>query len=135
MPTRPTSPMSMGTNGAGGSLEGDTAPGDSGGPLFEYDFTDSQFVITGVHSFGSDNTLARYGDIGVDTQVQAYSTFIAGAVPEPVSFGIFFGIGGILALPHIGFGRRMIRPVSDIPEARKSSTFAVRAALRFHKEA
>jgi secreted trypsin-like serine protease len=78
----------LGANGALLSTEGDTAPGDSGGPTFEYDFTDSEFVITGVHSFGSDNTLARYGDIGIDTQVQPYAAFIAASVPEPGSLAM-----------------------------------------------
>jgi secreted trypsin-like serine protease len=86
----------LGTNGAGGSLEGDTAPGDSGGPTFQFDFTDNEFIITGVHSFGSDNNLARYGDIGVDTQVQAYSQFIQyyqANLPEPSAGTLVLVIG------------------------------------------
>jgi secreted trypsin-like serine protease len=100
-----------GTNAAGGSIEGDTAPGDSGGPLFQFDSVSSAFVITGVHSFGSDNALARYGDIGVDTYVTPYANFISyyqNNVPEPTSVGVVIGAAGLLATRR---RKRIAKPV------------------------
>jgi hypothetical protein len=66
-----------------GQLEGSGAPGDSGGPMFQY--KDSKRFITGVTSSSSD-TLARYGTVIYDTQVQKYAVWIKSVVSKTNDF-------------------------------------------------
>lgn len=95
---------------AGGSLECTTAPGDSGGPMFQYDFTTNEFRITGITSYGSDAPLldmngnrirngSRFGEIAVDTNVAAFSNWICSVIPAP-------GTGALVAFGLVAFGTR-----------------------------
>jgi hypothetical protein len=96
-----TSPNgSFGT--ATGTIEADTAPGDSGGPMFMFDDTNNRFIVVGVTSYGTDffdeaadaigpgaDDGSRFGDIAVDTRVQSYADWIDRViVPEPAAFSL-----------------------------------------------
>jgi hypothetical protein len=116
-----TSPNgSFGT--ATGTTEVDTAPGDSGGPMFMFDFPNNRFTIVGVTSYGTDfadgnpqvpvvgpgpDPGSRFGDIAVDTRVRAYAAWIDQViVPEPASLTL------VLALvAALGAGSRSRRTI------------------------
>ncbi|MEZ0266352.1 MAG: trypsin-like serine protease [Phycisphaerae bacterium] len=85
-----------------GSDEGDTTFGDSGAPMLQWSTAVGAYVITGVSISGTDD-FSRFGDIGFDTQVSAYSSWVAAQVPEPAT-------GGALAVAGIGLlARRRAR--------------------------
>ena len=86
------------------NLEGNGAPGDSGGPVFVLDGT--SWYIAGVHSFiadvglpiGNENPDARYGDLTGSTRVDLYADWINSTVPEPASMtALAVGLVGVLA--------------------------------------
>ena len=66
-----------------GQLEGSGAPGDSGGPMFQY--KDGKKYVVGVTSSSSD-TEARFGTITYDTQVQRYAAWIKRVVSKTSDF-------------------------------------------------
>ena len=115
-----TSPNgSFGT--ATGTTEADTAPGDSGGPMFMFDFTNNRFTVVGVTSYGTDfgdppppglgpgpDPGSRFGDIAVDTRVRAYANWIDQViVPEPAS--VMLALAVVAAL---GAGSRSRRTIA-----------------------
>jgi V8-like Glu-specific endopeptidase len=80
-----------------GPVEGDIANGDSGAPVFQFDSSLNQYVITGVAIDGTDD-LTRFGEISWATRTADYSSFIASAVPEPMSLGgVFMGVGMLMS--------------------------------------
>lgn len=79
------------------SQEGDAATGDSGAPMFQFSTALQRYVIVGVTSGGTDD-LVRYGEIGYDTQVAAYSSWVAAQVPEPASATLLLGAIGLASL-------------------------------------
>lgn len=87
-----------------GDAEGNSAPGDSGGPtFFQLDQQDPEsFVIAGVTSFGTSVstdvdgvTNSSFGEISGDTNVTSVASFIsestAAPIPEPSSWGMTLG--------------------------------------------
>jgi hypothetical protein len=83
-----------------GDAEGNSAPGDSGGPtFFQLDQQDPEsFVIVGVTSFGLsvatdvDGVInSTFGEISGDTNVTSVASFISASIPEPSSWGMTLG--------------------------------------------
>jgi hypothetical protein len=79
-------------NGWTGPTEGSTAPGDSGGPMFQSADGGDMWYLVGVHSSVSDSTV-HFGTVAYDTRVQSYAAWITSAVPEP-SPVLLLGLGG-----------------------------------------
>jgi hypothetical protein len=80
-----------------GPDEGDTSFGDSGAPMLQWSASAGAWVVTGLSVDGTDFN-SRYGDIAFDTQVSAYSTWVAAQVPEPAALGASAAAGfGLLA--------------------------------------
>lgn len=81
------------------TLEGTTAPGDSGGPAFA-DFGNG-LQLVGVTSWGVNPTAlgnlygSGLGDITYLTRVSAFEQWIMATIPEP-NTGLLFGIGVIV---------------------------------------
>lgn len=100
-----------GPSAAVGLQEVDTAPGDSGGPMFMFHNPTNQWLVVGVTSFGTDAGAnppppfgSRFGDIAVDTRVQAFTGYVDRSIPEPASV-ILFAMGAAL-LGATGLRRR-----------------------------
>jgi hypothetical protein len=89
-------------SGAVGAMEGSVVGGDSGGPVFEKG-PDGKFSIVGITSSGSD-TMGRFGSLAYATRVQAFSSFISGAiVPEPASLVLL--LTGLAAVAVMARGK------------------------------
>ncbi len=89
---------------ATGTTEVDTAPGDSGGPMFMFDFNTNKFVVVGVTSYGTDTGPpgSTFGDIAVDTRVRPFRSFVDSfIVPEPSTWALTVA-GVICALGVVG---------------------------------
>lgn len=84
-------------------LEGTSAPGDSGGPMFVFDAGENQWQLAGLSSWGVNPLLpegfartdSRYGDLAFFTDLSAHRSWIAAQVPEPA--GLLW-LGLLLAL-------------------------------------
>ena len=95
-------------------LEGATAPGDSGSPLYA-EFANGRFIVGildgGFNPFGAGS---EYGDISIYAPVTSNLNWLASqgihsaAVPEPSSFGL--GMAGLIGLTWI---RRRRRPLAS----------------------
>jgi len=93
-----------GPSTAVGTQEADTAPGDSGGPMFLFHTPTNQWLVVGVTSYGTDGGAnppppfgSRFGDIAVDTRVQSFAGWITMQIPEPGSLILTFcGLGVIV---------------------------------------
>lgn len=97
-----------------GAEEGNTTHGDSGGPMFQYNFATAEWTIVGITSYGFDTQVdemtgqlisSRFGDISIDTRVASYAGWINGVLasnPEPASVLLLIVGGLALARP----GRR-----------------------------
>lgn len=80
-------------------LEGTTAAGDSGGPMFVYDALVDAWLLAGLASWGVNPLLptgfsrndSRYGDLAFFTDLTHHRDWIAAVIPEPG--------GAALALP------------------------------------
>jgi len=70
------------------ALEGDSAPGDSGGPLFLE--VDGEWLVAGIASFGVFDQEV-YGDVGVYTQVKPFENWITATIPEPRNYALLVG--------------------------------------------
>lgn len=85
-------------SGGATELEGQLAPGDSGGAIFA-NFGGSWEVL-GVHSFiadwNSDGILANYGDIMASNRIEPLVPWIDSVIPAPGSMAAV-GLGGLLA--------------------------------------
>lgn len=72
-------------------LEGTSASGDSGGPLFLFDAATGQWTVAGITSWGVNPLLpagfartdSRYGDLAFFTDLTANSDWIFANIPEP----------------------------------------------------
>ncbi len=72
-------------------LEGTTAAGDSGGPLFVFDEAADEWQLAGVTSWGFNPSLpegfarhdSRYGDVALFTDLGPHQEWIASTIPEP----------------------------------------------------
>jgi secreted trypsin-like serine protease len=84
-------------NGGATPLEGQLAPGDSGGPIFA-NFGGS-WEILGVHSFiadwNNDGILANYGDIMASNRIEPFISWIDGIIPAPGT-AIPLGLGVLI---------------------------------------
>ena len=78
-----------------GPSEADTTIGDSGGPMFQWSEALNDWVVTGITIGGTDDAV-RFGDIGFDTRVAAYSSWIGAQVPEPASASLLVGAAALL---------------------------------------
>lgn len=87
-------------------LEGTSAGGDSGGPLFIFDAGENQWQLAGLNSWGINPLLpegfarsdSRYGDLAFYTDLTTHRDWIAATVPEPtiLAFGsLALLLGGI----------------------------------------
>jgi len=103
-----------GANPTYGAEEANTTQGDSGGPMFQFDFNLGRFVVVGVTSYGFDHPSfnggifagspppfggffgSRVGDISVDTQVLPYSGWVNSIIPEPGTAALL--LPGLLGL-------------------------------------
>ncbi len=88
-------------------LEGTTASGDSGGPLFVWDM-DAGWSVAGTASWGVNPLLpagfartdSRYGDVAIFTDLTANSAWIKANIPEPAPAWLLAA-----ALVWVGIGR------------------------------
>ncbi len=93
------------------TLQGTTAPGDSGGPAFA-DFG-SGLQLVGLVSWGVNPTAPEnlygsgYGDAAYFTRVSAFNGWITATIPEPSS--IFLLGSGILVFAALDLHRRFLR--------------------------
>ena len=83
-------PLGGGISGpAVGPNEGVAARGDSGGPMFMYDFVQDKWVIAGITSYGVGAFPdTRLGSIEVDTRILPFAGWIQQTVPEPGTVGL-----------------------------------------------
>lgn len=104
-------------------LEGTSAPGDSGGPLFVFDAGENLWQLAGISSWGINPLLpegfarsdSRYGDLAFFTDLTTHHEWIAATVPES-SWLPWLGLGlltGIRRRPSARIGTGSDRP--EIP--------------------
>jgi hypothetical protein len=90
-------------------LEGTTAGGDSGGPMFVYNVAVGEWELAGLASWGINPLLpegfartdSRYGDIALFTDLSANRDWVLARVPEP-SLAVILALGAGLAATRRG---------------------------------
>ncbi|GAB4239663.1 MAG: hypothetical protein OHK005_01250 [Candidatus Methylacidiphilales bacterium] len=92
----------------GNTLEGGTAPGDSGGPTFVLD--GGVWKIAGVTSWGTNPRLTGggtnnglYGDLTYATRVSAHEDWILATIPEPSTYALLVLAMGLIGVRWIRF--------------------------------
>jgi hypothetical protein len=85
--------------GGATALEGQLAPGDSGGAIFGS--FGGTWEVLGVHSFiadwNQDGILANYGDIMASNRIQPFVPWIDSIIPAPGSLSVA-AIGALIAI-------------------------------------